>query len=115
MNLPTKHQLIEHEGRPVAVVVPYNDYLELTNSKERDPFAIPQEVMELKVIENLTSIAAWRKYRGYTQQQMAEKLGVTQSAYSQLESRQFFKARKETQEKILSILETHKEQMLDFT
>jgi transcriptional regulator with XRE-family HTH domain len=42
----------------------------------------------LMVDRDWTIIRAWREHLGLTQEQVAERMGVTQSAYSQQESSQ---------------------------
>jgi DNA-binding XRE family transcriptional regulator len=46
--------------------------------------AIPAEVVRAE-IEGLSPIAAWRKYRGMTQVQLAEQLGIDRGYLAQLE------------------------------
>ena len=80
MNIPTNHQVIRHGNVPVAVVVPYADY-------ER-AFAlgptIPHEVVGLSIGKSM--IQAWREYLGLTQQQVADRMGVSQPAFCKLEA-----------------------------
>ena len=54
------------------------------------------------VKEGLTPIAAWRKHLDLTQAEVAERLGITQSAYSQQEAAE--RPRKATREKIAAAL-----------
>lgn len=46
---------------------------------------IPHEVVTLMIEKDISPMAAWRKHRGLSQVQMAEKLGVTQGAVAQTE------------------------------
>jgi DNA-binding XRE family transcriptional regulator len=78
------HQIIENEGKPIFVVVPYSEYVQLIKQHDRDT-TIPQEVVEAYVLKGKSLIAAWREYKKITQIQMAEKLGISQPAYSQME------------------------------
>ncbi|MEF3698529.1 helix-turn-helix domain-containing protein [Desulfolutivibrio sp.] len=84
MNTPTKHQIIEQDGRPLFVVVPYDDYLELTG--EAAPTAtIPHEVVRRTVLEGISLMRAWREHKGLTQTTVAEAMGVSQAAYAAME------------------------------
>jgi ribosome-binding protein aMBF1 (putative translation factor) len=47
---------------------------------------VPGAVMDLMLDRGLSSIAAWRTYRGMTQAELAASLGCAQSWLSQLES-----------------------------
>lgn len=84
MNAPTNIQIINGvDGKPAFVVIPYSDYVE---SREGSEVYVPHEVVAL-MVDNEWSIArAWREHLGVTQQDMAERLGISQSAYSQQES-----------------------------
>jgi transcriptional regulator with XRE-family HTH domain len=42
-------------------------------------------VVEKHILENMTLIRAWREHLGLAQQEVAQKMGVSQSAYSQME------------------------------
>jgi DNA-binding XRE family transcriptional regulator len=47
---------------------------------------MPGPVLNLILDEGISAIAAWRKYRGLSQAELASLAGCTQSALSQLES-----------------------------
>lgn len=48
--------------------------------------AVPHEVVRLTVVDGLTLRRAWREYLGLTQAEVAERMGITQPALSQLEA-----------------------------
>ncbi len=112
MNLPINHKVIEHKGEPVAVIVPYAEYLALTETNNLD-YQIPHEVLAARVMGD-SSIKAWRKYRGLKQSEAALALKITQSAYSQMEAKPFYKSRESTQIKLMSLLEVTRSQLADF-
>lgn len=100
MNARTNIQIINGpDGSPAFVVIPYAEYVKQQESGEA---LIPHEVVERMVLEDMTPIRAWREHLGITQGQMAERLGISQSAYSQQESNP--KVRKATREKIAAAL-----------
>ncbi len=113
MKAHTKHQVIEHQGEPVAVVVPYDEYLKLCKAEEQQ-YTIPHEIIESRVLNNYTSVKAWRLYRKLTQAEAAEQMGISQPAYNQMEKRPFYKARKETQRKLCQIFDVLPAMMADF-
>lgn len=100
MNAPTENvQIISgQDGRPAFVVIPYADYVA---SHPRDDL-IPNDVVGMVVKEDSTLITAWRRHLGLTQAEVAERIGISQSAYAQQESAN--KPRKATREKIAKAL-----------
>ena len=85
MKIPTDYQVVEHNGAPIAVVVPYADFLAMSGQPDNDDETLPHEVVKL-LVDGCTTIAAWRRYRGFGQQHMADKLSISQPAYSQMGS-----------------------------
>src|ERR1700754_4228808 len=99
MKAPTNIQLITGaDGAPPFVVIPYLQYL-AERSGERD--LIPHDVVS-RTVDGATPVRAWREHLGLTQADMAERLGITQSAYAQQESSN--RLRKTSREKIASAL-----------
>lgn len=95
----------DEEGKDQYVVIPYSDYfrmrlalLEYDDEDENDwediPYEsdiydnvmLPGEVCDVMHKENVSLQAAWRILRGLSQQEVAAKLGISQSAVSQLEA-----------------------------
>lgn len=85
MNEPIKHQVIEKDGIPLFVLVPYEDYLENFKAPETDGLYIPNEVVKAHAIDGKPLLKAWREFKGLTQAEMATRMGISQSAYSQIE------------------------------
>lgn len=84
MNRPTNVQIINGpDGEPAFVVIPFADY-----QAQRAPSDLltPQAVVEKMFIEKMTPVRAWREHLGLTQQAVATRLGITQSAYAQQET-----------------------------
>ena len=79
-----EHQIIRADGVPVAVVVPYDDYLRMT-AKDDESVTLPNEVVGL-ILAGKSAVRAWREYLGLTQAAVAERMGITQSAYAQMEA-----------------------------
>ena len=75
-------QFIEQMGKPVFVVIPYEEYLNLLPSKES---TIPHEVVGLVVKKDMNLVKAWRVFLGLTQADIAKKAGISQAALSQME------------------------------
>ncbi len=46
---------------------------------------IPNEVVKAHAIDGKTLLRAWREFKGLTQKEMGNRMGVSQSAYSQIE------------------------------
>ena len=97
-------QIIEKNGQPEWAVVPYEEYqrlvaeaemlqdvrdydevkLALANGEEE---LIPGEVT-YALLDGENPIRVWRQYRGFTQQQVADKARISKPYLSQLESGQ---------------------------
>ncbi|HEY4351934.1 MAG TPA: helix-turn-helix transcriptional regulator [Paraburkholderia sp.] len=108
MNAPTNIQLITGtDGAPAFVVIPYMQYL-AERSGERG--LIPHDVVS-RTVDGATPARAWREHLGLTQAEVAQRLGISQSAYAQQESSD--RLRQSTRDKIAAALEITSEQ-LDF-
>jgi DNA-binding XRE family transcriptional regulator len=96
-------QIIEKNGRPEWVVVPYEEYQRLVAEAEmlqdvRDydeaklAIANGEELIPSQVtyalLDGENPLRVWREYRGLTQQQVAEAAGISKPYLSQLESGQ---------------------------
>ncbi|SFB35822.1 Helix-turn-helix [Collimonas sp. OK607] len=100
MNARTNIQILNGpNGAPAFVVIPYADYI---REHEGKGDYIPHEVVSLMVDNDWTPVRAWREHLGLTQSGMAERLGVSQSAYAQQEVSG--KLRKTSREKIAAAL-----------
>ena len=97
-----KIQLIERNGKPEWAVLPYEEYLHLVEQAEmlediRDYDAakaaiergeeelIPSEVV-FAILDGENPIKVWREFRGLTQQQLAEAVGISKPYLSQIET-----------------------------
>ncbi len=74
-----------------------------------EELTIPNEVVGKYIMEGKTMIKAWREYKGFSQKDLAKKIGITQAALSQLESRGA--ERKVTIKKLAKALEIEPEQL----
>ncbi|CAK7070285.1 MAG: hypothetical protein KER_03090 [Kerstersia gyiorum] len=83
MNAPTNIQVINGPGgNPAFVVIPYDEYIA---SRAGADDLIPHSVVSATV-DGATPIRAWREHLGLTQSEIAERLGISQSAYAQQEN-----------------------------
>jgi len=96
-------QVIKKNGKPEWAVVPYEDYQRLLEEAEmlqdireydeaklsiaKGEELIPSEVT-YAILDGKNPIRVWREYRGMTQQEVAEKAGISKPYLSQLESGQ---------------------------
>ena len=103
MSIHTNHQIVTHNGKPVAVVMPYEEYLELKKLEDaadhedilsdaeieavrNDPHTIPDEVVGMMLKNKFSIIRAWREYLGITQGDVAKAMHVSQPVYARMES-----------------------------
>jgi len=91
--------ITDDRGTKVSAVVPIGVFERLLEQADLDEFyepiaveagpnddeTIPHEVIKIALNKDVTIQAAWRMYRGMTQKEVAEKLGIKQSAVSQFE------------------------------
>jgi DNA-binding XRE family transcriptional regulator len=80
--MPKGLSVIEKDGRPEYVVVPYAEFIRIFGKAEA---LIPHNVVS-RVVDGASILKAWREHLDLTQADLAARLGVTQAAYSQLES-----------------------------
>lgn len=78
-------QIIELEGEPAFAVVPYNEWVGLLQKKDEN-VSFPDKVVGYHFDDGLSFIAAWRKYKDLSQKELAQRLGITQSAMAQIEN-----------------------------
>lgn len=123
-------QLIKDDnGKTQYVVIPYDEYFRMclqmaeiddetdedledieVEHDEYDNVELPGEVCDVMHNENVSLQAAWRILRGMSQQEVAEKLDISQSAVSQLEALDS-RPQKRTREKLAAIYGCKQEQI----
>jgi len=109
MNIPTEHQVIKKDGKPLFVLVPWDEYVQSSKRREKKTY-LPQAVVEKAAVEGTSMIRAWREYRHMSQKQIADRLGITQAAFCQLEKAQG-RMRGSTLKKIAEALGITEEQL----
>lgn len=110
----TDPQIIIQNGKPAFAVLPWNEYQTLIHNQiESDESDVwfPNEVVKANVRgENL--IKAWREYFKLTQEELAAKAGMKQSALARLE-RGNASPRKTTLAKLAKAMGIEVEQLMD--
>ena len=107
MNERINHQVIEKNGVPLFVLVPYDEYI---SSYHDERVYFPHEVVELHAIEGKSIMRAWREYQKLSQREVAKRINISQSAYSQMEKPNA-RLRKSTLEKISQALQIDMNQL----
>ncbi len=112
----------DENGDPQYVVIPYDVYFKMRlqmadveseseaegleeipfERDEYDDVSLPDEIVSIMCNDEVSLQAAWRIYNGLSQQDVAQKLGISQSAVSQLESPDS-RPQKRTREKLAAI------------
>ena len=87
MNAPIEPQIIKQGDKPAFAVITWETYKELIKNYTPDESDVwfPQEVVEANVVSGNSLLKAWREYLGLTQTEVAERVGISQPAYSKLE------------------------------
>jgi len=97
-----KAQIIEKNGKPEYAVIPYEDYLRMLAHMEdrvdaqavaefHENYAagreqlVPAEILR-RELEGESPIKLWREHRGLTQQELADRVGISKPYLSQIES-----------------------------
>ena len=93
-------QVIEKNGQPEWAVIPYEQYQHFIETMEmledirafdeaKQRIAAGEELVPSAVtyaiLEGANPLRVWREYRGLTQQQVADKAGISKPYLSQLE------------------------------
>jgi len=87
MNALTDYQIIEQGGKPAFVVIPYKEFVQLKKHYGIiENGLIPQEIVVKNAIDGVSLVKAWRQYLNWTQERLAEKSGMKQSALARIES-----------------------------
>lgn len=79
-------------------------------ASDNDTATIPFEVVKIKLAHNTNLLGAWRIYRNLSQQDVAEKLNLSQGAISQME-RKDNKPQKKTLERFAKVYNCEVAQM----
>lgn len=100
-------------GQPAFAVIPFAEYQALILCRpelEAEP-GIPLKVVDNALEKEISAARAWREYLKMTQEEVAKRMGIAQSSYAELESKQ--NIRKSSRIKIAAALGIHETQ-LDF-
>ena len=96
-------QIIKKDGVPEWAVIPFEDYQRLVDEAEmlqdirdydeaKQALAAGEELVPADVtyaiLDGANPIKVWRKHRGLTQQQVADRAGISKAYLSQIESGQ---------------------------
>ncbi len=78
------HQVIEHNGNPLFVLIPYQEYLQKFQFPLKEVY-FPHEVVESIALADKTTIQAWREYRNLSAKEVALSIGLSEAKYLQIE------------------------------
>ncbi len=53
--------------------------------EENLDITIPHDVVDKHIVQGQSLIQAWREFKKLTQEEVAQQMGISQSAYSQME------------------------------
>ena len=81
------HILRDAVGNPAFAILPYAQYQKLILGKTRPELGIPAAVVDKAIDNDYSAARAWREHLGLTQTDVARRMGVTQGAYAQLETK----------------------------
>ncbi|WP_395301937.1 helix-turn-helix domain-containing protein [Enterobacter mori] len=115
--------ITDSRGQRISAVVPIELFEKLTRDSDiaelyepvqnetgtSDNVRYPNEVINILSEKGCTMQAAWRVYRGLTQKQVAEALGVKQSTVSEFEKSE--RPRKDNLERLATLYKCSPEQL----
>jgi len=110
----TDPQIIVQNGKPAFAIIPWDEYQELIHNQiEADEADVwfPNEVVKANV-RGESLIKAWREYFKLTQEELAAKAGMKQSALARLEKSSVI-PRKATLIKLAEAMKIGVEQLMD--
>ncbi len=111
----TNVQIIKNNNIPAFAVIPYDVFEKMQRrlaiaEKEDEKVSFPLDVAEMHSLKGYSLVKAWRIYCGKTQKEMAEALGITQGAFSQIEKNTTNQT--ETLRRIAGVLNIAPEQLM---
>ncbi|QLB13140.1 helix-turn-helix protein [Bisgaardia hudsonensis] len=111
-------------GKPQFVVLPIEEFKRLTaidddllfqdipyQADQTDNETIPNEVVNIMLDQDISLLAAWRVYRGLSQYEVADRIGLTQSSISQAEKKGS-EPQQKTCERLASVYNCKPEQLI---
>ncbi|MDU4093026.1 MAG: helix-turn-helix transcriptional regulator [Pantoea sp.] len=115
--------ITDSRGQRISAVVPIELFEKLTRNSDiaelyepvqnetgtSDNVRYPNEVINILSEKGCTMQAAWRVYRGLTQKQVAEALGIKQSTVSEFEKSE--RPRKDNLERLATLYKCSPEQL----
>ena len=92
-------RIVGSDGKTQYFLVPVEEFQKLVEYTNTDQeVTIPNEVVKMHLLEEMTLITAWRTHLCLTQEEVAHRMGISQAAYSQIESAK--RPRKSTMNKV---------------
>ena len=83
--LTAEPQFILKNGLPEYAVISYSDFSKAFCSSSDGQPTTPHEVVGLAIRHDWNILKAWRLFLKLTQSDMAQRMGITQAAYSKAE------------------------------
>jgi DNA-binding XRE family transcriptional regulator len=113
MTAPTDPQIIMDKGKPAFAVIPWAEYQSLVDryNIENETW-IPHEVVKATLLGDVSIIRAWREYLNLTQEELAERAGLSQPALARIE-RPDTNPRRSTLKKLAEAMNLNIEQLSD--
>ena len=99
----TDFPTLKLEGR-TYVLVPLEEFAEMTEGEQSrtEGDAVPWSIVRRHIEEEVSMTRAWREHLGLTQAEVAERIGISQPALSQIEKQR--RPRKVTLQKVAKAL-----------
>ncbi|MDR2123952.1 MAG: helix-turn-helix domain-containing protein [Desulfovibrio sp.] len=87
MSVLTRHQIIENNGRPLFVLVPYAEYTAVFSPDAGENATIPPAVSKAANMGDKSLVRAWREYKGLSQAEIAGRMKISRPAYARMEEK----------------------------
>lgn len=110
MSALTNYQIIEQNGKPAFVVIPYDEFMASQGDVLEDGL-VPNDLVRRNLLDGVPLLKCWREHLGITQDELEQKSGVAQPVIARIETGATANPRKSTLKKLAAAMNLTFEQI----